>query len=72
MKTKLCSCEEVLAARVCFYRTFCMPFLNNPFKVKTMTNLLLRSLLWVCILAVIVILFGKHFIAFINRDVVPY
>jgi hypothetical protein len=49
-----------------------MPFLNNPFKVKTMTNLLLRSLLWVCILAVIVILFGKHFIAFINRDVVPY
>lgn len=37
-----------------------------------MTNLLVRSAIWLCVLALIVIFFGKHFIAFINRDVVPY
>jgi hypothetical protein len=37
-----------------------------------MTNLLVRSIIWLCVLAVIVVLFGKQFIAFINRDIVPY
>lgn len=36
-----------------------------------MANVLLRSILWLCILALIVILFGKQFISFINRDIVP-
>lgn len=37
-----------------------------------MTNLFVRSIIWFCILALIIILFGKQLIAFINRDVVPY
>ena len=57
---------------------YCSGFLTlrvmliKPFNQFIMTNMLLRSILWLCILAVIVILFGKQLIAFINRDVVPY